>query len=249
VAHAPTLESFLRRDRTVVAVALFAVTAIAWIDLVYMARDMNVEGGVMEWGIDCFTAMFVMWMVMMVGMMIPSAAPAILLFSSLRRHSSTGSSSSTTLFALGYIVVWGAFSLIATLAQWALSEQALLSSSMKSEAPWLTAVLLIAAGTYQFSPLKKACLSKCRSPAQFLVEHWREGRLGSVVVGAKHGAYCVGCCWALMGLLFVFGVMNLLWIALLAAFVLLEKLFPSGPRISAWSGIAMVLIGLLFLNF
>jgi predicted metal-binding membrane protein len=120
---------------------------------------------------------------------------------------------------------------------------------MKSEAPLLSALIFIAAGLYQFSPMKQACLSKCRSPAQFLVEHWSEGRLGSLVLGVKHGAYCVGCCWAVMALLFVFGVMNLLWVAVLAALVLLEKLFPSGPRISAWSGVAMVLMGLLFLNF
>jgi predicted metal-binding membrane protein len=238
----------LKRDRALAGAALLAVTAIAWVDLVYMARDMNVAGGVSHWSAGYFTAMFFMWVVMMVGMMIPSATPAILLFASLRRHSGTGTAS-TTLFTLGYIIAWGAFSLAATSAQWALSAGMLLSSSMKSEAPLLSALIFIAAGLYQFSPMKLACLSKCRSPAQFLVEHWSEGRLGSLVLGVKHGAYCVGCCWAVMALLFVFGVMNLLWVAVLAALVLLEKLFPSGPRISAWSGVAMVSMGLLFLNF
>jgi predicted metal-binding membrane protein len=238
----------LKRDRALAGAALLAVTAIAWVDLAYMARDMDVAGGVARWSAGYFAAMFAMWVVMMAGMMIPSAAPAILLFASLRRHSSAGSSASTTLFTLGYLIAWGAFSFVATLAQWALSAGTLLSSSMTSEAPLLSALIFISAGLYQFSPVKQACLSKCRSPAQFLVEHWREGRLGSLAVGVKHGAYCVGCCWAVMALLFVFGVMNLLWVAVLAALVLLEKLFPSGPRISAWSGVAMVLMGLLFLN-
>ena len=242
------LESLVKRDRNLVGAALCAVTAIAWIDLAYMARGMGVESMPIHWSAGYFAAMFAMWVVMMVGMMIPSAAPAILLFSALRRHSRTSGLGATSLFAVGYLIAWTGFSLLATTAQWALSQASLLSPFMASEGPELGAFLFIAAGLYQLSPLKHACLSKCRSPAQFLVEHWRDGSLGSLVVGMEHGIYCVGCCWAVMALLFVFGVMNLMWVAVLAAFVLLEKLVPSGPRIAVWSGIAMLGMGLLLLN-
>jgi predicted metal-binding membrane protein len=245
---AVTLESLVRRDRHVVRLALCAVTAVAWIDLVYMARDMSAQGVPIHWGVGYFVAMFAMWVVMMVGMMTPSAAPAILLFSALRPASHTNGLRATTLFALGYFVAWTAFSFLATAAQWALSEASLLSPLMTSEGPELGAFLFIVAGLYQFSPLKHACLSKCRSPAQFLVEHWRDGRLGPLLLGMEHGIYCVGCCWAVMALLFVFGVMNLLWVAVLAAFVLLEKLVPSGTRIAVGSGIVMLGMGLLLLN-
>src|ERR1700694_2348098 len=240
--------SLVRRDRKLFMAALCAVTAIAWIDLAYMARGMGVESMPIHWSAGYFAAMFAMWVVMMVGMMIPSAAPAILLFSALRGHSRTNGLGATTLFAMGYLIAWTAFSLAATAAQWALSEASLLSPLMASERSELGAFLFIAAGLYQLSPLKHACLSKCRSPAQFLVEHWRDGSLGPLVVGIDRGIYCVGCCWAVVALLFVFGVMNLLWLAVLAAFVLLEKLLPSGSRIAVWSGIAMLGMGLLLLN-
>jgi predicted metal-binding membrane protein len=245
---AMALESLVRRDRHLVGLALCAVTAVAWIDLAYMARDMGAPGTMVHWSPGYFAAMFAMWAIMMLGMMIPSAAPAILLVSALRRRSHAGGLGATALFTAGYLIAWTGFSLLATTAQLALSEASLLSSLMTSEGPELGALLFIAAGLYQFSPLKRACLSKCRSPAQFLVEHWRDTRLGPLVVGVEHGAYCVGCCWAVMALLFVFGVMNLLWVALLAAFVLMEKLVPSGPRIGAWSGIVMLGVGVLLLN-
>jgi predicted metal-binding membrane protein len=242
------LEALLKRDRSLVGAALCAVTAIAWIDLVYVARDMGAQGMPVDWSPGYFAAMFAMWVVMMVGMMIPSATPAILLVSALRRRSHADGLGATTLFAVGYLIAWSGFSLIATTMQWALSEASLLSPLMASEGPESRAFLLITAGLYQFSPLKHACLSKCRSPAQFLVEHWRGGSLGPLVVGVEHGAYCVGCCWAVMALLFAFGVMNLLWVAALTAFVLVEKLVASGPRIGAWCGIVMLGMGLLVLN-
>jgi predicted metal-binding membrane protein len=241
-------EGLVQRDRNRVGVALFAVTAIAWIDLAYMARDMSAPGIPVHWSLGYFAAMFAMWAVMMVGMMIPSAAPAILLFSALRRRSSADGLGATALFAAGYLVSWTGFSLLATTMQWLLAEASLLSPLMTSEGPQLGGSIFIAAGLYPLSPLKRTCLSKCRSPAQFLVEHWRDGRVGALVVGIEHGAYCVGCCWAVMALLFVFGVMNLLWVAALAAFVLVEKLVASGPRIGAWTGIVMLGMGLLLLN-
>jgi predicted metal-binding membrane protein len=241
-------ESLVKRDRNLVGAALCAVAAIAWIDLAYMARGMGVEGMPIHWSAAYFAATFAMWVVMMVGMMIPSAAPAILLVAALRGHARASALGATTLFAVGYLIAWAGFSLAATVAQWALSEAALLSPWITSERSGLGALLFIAAGLYQLSPLKHACLSKCRSPAQFLVERWRDGNLGPLVVGMEHGIYCVGCCWAVMALLFVFGVMNLLWVAVLAAFVLVEKVVPSGPRIAAWSGIAMLGMGLMLLN-
>ena len=244
---AAALESLVTRDRRVTGVALCAVTVVAWIDLAFMARDMGALGTTVDWSPGYFAAMFAMWAIMMLGMMIPSAAPAILLVSALRRHSHAGGLGATALFTAGYVVAWTGFSLLATAAQMALSEASLLSSWMASEGPGLGGVLFIAAGLYQFSPLKRACLSKCRSPARFLVERWRDTRLGPLVVGIEHGAYCVGCCWAVMALLFVFGVMNLLWVALLAAFVLIEKLASPGARVDACSGIVMLGVGLVLL--
>jgi predicted metal-binding membrane protein len=242
-----SLESLVKRDRNLVGLALCTLTAIAWVDLAYMAREMGAPAIPVHWSPGYFAAMFAMWAVMMVGMMIPSAAPAILLVSALRRSTADGLRA-TTLFAMGYLIAWIGFSLLATTMQWALAEASLLSPMMTSEGPQLGGSIFIAAGLYQFSPLKRACLSKCRSPAQFLVDHWRDGRSGPLVVGIEHGAYCVGCCWAVMALLFVFGVMNLLWVAALAAFVLVEKLVASGPRIGAWTGIVMLGMGLLLLN-
>ena len=242
-------EALAKRDHRLVLGALCALVALAWIDLAFMARAMHLAPDVPEpWSAGYFAAMFAMWAIMMVAMMVPSAAPTILLFSALRRYAKPRALGDTALFGAGYLVAWTAFSLFATVAQWALSTRSLLSSAMTSEGPALGAAIFIAAGVYQFSPLKSACLSKCRSPAQFLVEHRHEGPWGALRMGIEHGLYCIGCCWALMALLFVFGVMNLLWAAALAALVLAEKLLPSGARVARWAGIVMLGMGLLLLN-
>ena len=162
----------------------------------------------------------------MAGMMLPSAAPMILLYGQVNRRRATSTQySPVAAFTLGYLVVWNGFSLLATGLQWYLEQQALLSPMMVSNSHLLSGALLIAAGAYQITPLKQACLRQCRSPLQFIQHYWRNGTLGAFSMGLHHGLFCLGCCWSLMLLLFVAGVMNLLWIALLSIFVLTEKLF------------------------
>jgi predicted metal-binding membrane protein len=248
-ASGAAFEHLLKRDSVPAFVALLALTALAWIVLVFMAADMGEPTqAIVAWSPGYFAAMCAMWMVMMAGMMIPSATPAILLFSALRRHAGASASRDTALFAAGYLVAWSAFSLVATALQWALTETALLSGALASEGGTLAGALFIVAGAYQFSTLKTACLMKCRAPASFLVEHRRDGALGPLVMGMHHGLHCVGCCGPLMALLFAFGVMNLLWVAALSAFVFGEKLFPDGRRFGRIGGAVMVGLGLLLLN-
>ncbi len=198
------------------------------------------------WTVGQFVLMFLMWAVMMVGMMLPSASPMILLYDRVReRQEAKGASlAGTGVFALGYVAAWALFSLVAVCAQWALEQAALLSPMMVSASPWLGGGLLILAGLYQWTPLKNACLVHCRAPITFLAHHWRKGGLGAFRMGLHHGLFCVGCCWVLMALLFVFGVMNLLWIAALAIFVLLEKILPRGDLVGRVSGGLMIAAGL-----
>lgn len=187
---------------------------------------------------------FAMWAVMMVGMMLPSAAPMILLFSALhrKRREQNAPHVPTLVFLLGYLAVWTAFSGAATLAQWGLHGAALLSPGMALSSPIVGGALLVAAGIYQWTPFKEACLRKCRTPLDFLMTEWREGVCGAVVMGLRHGLFCAGCCALLMGILFVAGVMNLLWVAGVAAFILVEKVAPkhrwtarlSGSGLAAW---------------
>lgn len=198
-----------------------------------------------ETGSGRFVVVFAMWAVMMVAMMLPSAAPTILLFAALMRARATGRTiSSTAIFAAGYVLVWTVFSVAATITHSALEQAALVSPAMRATTVAVAGLLLIAAGAYQFTPLKDACLRHCRSPIQFLTRHWRAGRAGALRLGLFHGAYCVGCCWALMGLLFVGGVMNLVWVAAMAVFILLEKTAFLGTRFGrAVSGAGLMAAG------
>ena len=253
------LEALLKRDRTVVAVSLVAVTALAWTYLLYLASRMGgMEMGGMEmstnmalpqmdaWGPVELLLTFVMWSVMMVAMMIPSAVPLILLFTKINRtrREREDSALPTATFVSGYLLVWTGLSALATLMQWGLHDAGLLSPMMKSSSSLVSGTLLIAAGVYQWTPWKRACLIHCRSPLHFIISEWRSGALGALRMGSRHGVYCVGCCWALMAVLFVAGIMNLLWVAAVAAFVLAEKLIPSGEFIGRSAGIVLILIGL-----
>lgn len=242
-----------RRDRRIVLAGLAGVTALCWAYLVYLALRMAamppMPGMAMPqwqpWGVVDLLLMLLMWVVMMVAMMVPSATPMILTFTSLhRRRAAEGDAvAPTVVFLAGYAIVWSAFSLAATLAQWGLHEAALLSPMMVSTSPIVGGLLLIAAGAYQWSALKRVCLSKCRMPLAFLLSEWREGAPGALVMGMRHGAFCTGCCWALMALLFVGGVMNLLWVAVIAAFVLVEKLAPQGLRVARIAGLGLIAWG------
>ena len=251
-------QSLLTRDRVIVLSGLAAVASLAWAYMFYLAADMDDMAMVADvatpqmrvWTAVDLILLFLMWAVMMVAMMVPSAAPLILVVAGVnrRRRERDDPLIATAVFAAGYLLVWTAFSAVATVAQWALHVGALLSPMMVATSPILGAAILIAAGVFQFTPLKHACLAHCRSPFGFIMSHWREGRWGALRMGLAHGSYCVGCCWTLMALLFVAGVMNLLWVAAIAIFVLAEKVLPCGELVGLVAGGVLVLagVGILF---
>jgi predicted metal-binding membrane protein len=205
------------------------------------------------WPPSMWALTIAMWWVMMIAMMSPSATPAILLYARVHRHSALQGQANANLaptgaFAAGYLFIWLAFSVAAASLQWLLVRADLVSALlMGSQSRWLSSALLVAVGLYQLSPLKGLCLEHCRSPTEFLTKHWRPGAAGAVRLGVLHGAYCVGCCWALMALLFVGGVMNLIWIAALTLLVLVEKLAPAGPMIARGLGVILVIAGVVVL--
>jgi predicted metal-binding membrane protein len=236
-----------------VLAALAGVTGLSWLYLVAMAGGM--ESGPMSmlelrpWTPAHFGMMFAMWAIMMVGMMLPSATPATLVYTAVARKAAREGTpvAPVAAFVLGYLTMWTLFSAGATVAQWGLERAALLSPMLVSNSAVLGGALLVAAGAYQLTPWKDACLEHCRSPAHFVAQHWRPGTGGALRMGMEHGAYCLGCCWVLMGLLFFGGVMNLLWIAAIALFVLLEKVLPFGAGGGRWAGYAMITAGALVL--
>jgi predicted metal-binding membrane protein len=197
------------------------------------------------WSLANWLAVFAMWSVMMAAMMLPSATPIVLTFSALNRK--RGEDARSLSFAAGYLVLWALFGAMAVTAQWALQSAGLLSPMIVSTSAWLTGVLLLIAGVFQFTPLKHACLRACRSPLGFLMSEWQEGLAGAWRMGLRHGLYCLGCCWALMALLFVGGVMNILWIAALAALVAIEKLAPRGEQVAQLLGFLLIGAGIMTL--
>lgn len=242
-------EAAYRRDRAVIVTALSGVTVFAWL---YMA-DMAAQAGAHvhhampagAWGARELLLAFLMWNVMMVGMMIPTASPMILTFAVTNRRAREQHRPfvPTTFFVLGYLLAWAAYSAAATLMQWALQSAALLTPETVRATPAISGSLLIAAGIFQWSALKYNCLTQCRSPLSFLLTEWREGKRGALLMGAKHGAYCVGCCWAIMALMLVAGAMNLLWTAALAIYMLLEKVVPRGHEVGRAVGVLFVAAG------
>jgi predicted metal-binding membrane protein len=189
---------------------------------------------------------FAMWAVMMAGMMAPSAAPVLLVFAGAQsRQAGVRAGVTVPAFASGYFAVWTGFSAGAALVQGWLHQHALLSPMMAASSPRVAGAILTGAGIYQFSPLKTACLAHCQSPLGFLMTHWRAGVTGAFRMGARHGLHCLGCCWALMAVLFAVGVMNLIWVAALTAVVLLEKVVPAGPWLPRAAGVAMIAGGVI----
>jgi predicted metal-binding membrane protein len=265
------LEATLKRDRWIVLVALGIVIAAAWayllsgagmemsaLEMTRMSGQGNARAlaahGMMTPAVytpGYTVLMFFMWWVMMVAMMVPSAAPMILLFTSInRRQIETGNPHvGTGFFTLGYLLVWAFFSVIAVGLQWGFQRIGVLSPMLVGTNVAFGGILLVAAGIYQLTPVKQACLRHCRSPLEYLANHWRPGALGALRMGAVHGAICMGCCWFLMGLLFLGGVMNLYWIAGIAVFVLLEKTIPAGRWLSYASGIVLLSWGVALLAF
>jgi predicted metal-binding membrane protein len=257
--HDTALEAALRRDRLIVVGALAVIASLAWGYLLWLAADMDMGGmdmtgfrmipagiGIMApadapWRAIEFGFVFAMWAVMMVGMMAPSAAPMILMYARVGRQATAAGKplAATGWFTAGYFLAWTGFSLAATLVQWMLERAALLDSRMAGVSHALAGIVLMAAGIYQWTPLKDVCLARCQSPLQFLMRYggFRGDVPGCLLLGLRHGAYCVGCCWMFMALLFVVGVMNVLWIAAITILVLAEKVIPAGraiARIAGW---------------
>jgi predicted metal-binding membrane protein len=264
-------EKLLRRDRLVVVGGLGLLTVLAWLYILtgagtgmsvwhmislslfpHRLGEKAMDGMTMPprvWSPSYWIIALLMWWIMMVAMMTPSAAPMILLYARATRHAQADRRLQpgvvpTAAFAGGYLIAWLGFSVAATLLMWLLERSGALSATrMASTGAWLSGCLLVAAGLYQFSSLKNACLSVCRAPADFLSRHWRPGASGALRMGMEHGAFCVGCCWALMALLFVGGVMNILWVAILTLLVLAEKVSLQGRWVSRVAGVALVAWG------
>jgi predicted metal-binding membrane protein len=265
----PTLlEALLERDRLILVTGLAIVIVAAWAWILFgsgpgigastmtgmpqqqmpVASDRGMGGMAMSvmtpavWTPGYAVLIFLMWWIMMIAMMLPSATPTLLLFARVNRKERTGGRPyvPTTAFASGYMAVWGGFSAIAAGVQWELERLGLLSSMMVTTSVWLGGGILAAAGAWQLTPLKNVCLRHCRSPWSFLANSWRPGGLGAFRMGMEHGAYCLGCCWFLMGLLFFGGIMNLYWIFGLAVFVLIEKTIPMGHWFGRIIGVGLV---------
>jgi predicted metal-binding membrane protein len=227
---------------------LVFITLLAWSYLFYLHSSMShmtieqmAAPNLQPWTLMDFVMMFIMWAVMMAAMMLPSAMPTIWLYAKINQNK--GRPINNTLFVSGYLALWAAFSFVATLLQWAFHAHGLLSVMDATNSPALGGAVLILAGIYQWLPYKRVCLNHCRSPLAFLMTSWREGASGAWRMGLHHGAYCVGCCWALMLVLFVVGVMNLLWVLMIALYVLLEKWLFNGESVSRWAGLALMIWG------
>jgi predicted metal-binding membrane protein len=247
--HSRMLETALRRDRLVILASLLVLAGLSWLYLWREADAMHrMMTGLQPMAMQPTAASavtlllaFLMWTIMMAGMMLPSASPMMLFFAAIaRKNRDRGVLPATWLFAGGYLLVWMAFSFGATGLQVLFEEMQLASSMMVATSKWLSSAILIGAGLYQWSSLKGQCLTQCRSPIHFITGHWQPDRLGALRMGMTHGLYCVGCCWAIMLLLFVGGVMNLLWVAGIAGFVLLEKLVPAGRLVGRITGIGLI---------
>lgn len=269
---ATRLELLLKRDRAVVLAAVVAIAALAWAYVAWLAANMGAAapsgtdmpgmdmpgmdmGGTLApalrgWSVGDFAFMFAMWAIMMIGMMLPSVAPMLLVYAGVGRQAGSQGKpfAATAWFAAGYLLAWVAFSMIATSAQWIL-ESVLLLTPMTGIGTRIGGVVLIAAGIYQCTPLKDVCLSTCQSPMQFIMRHggFRSDPRGAINLGVEHGTYCIGCCWALMAILFVVGIMNLLWVAAIAAFILLEKIIVPGRLLSRAAGTVLIGAGVWML--
>lgn len=259
VRSQPPVAGILPRDRVLIVSCILLITALAWAYLVDLHLEMSSSAATTmmmqmtmmidtQWTASDVFFTFTMWAVMMVGMMSATATPVLLLFADMQaQRTKRRASLAVMLFGLGYIVIWFGFSAFAALAQWGLHQAALLSPEMATTSRYLAGAILVAAGVYQLTPAKGACLRQCQSPLGFLMSRWRDGNTGALQMGLRHGVYCLGCCWALMCVLFAVGVMNLAWVAVLTAFILLEKFSNMGALIARAGGIAIIAFGVLVL--
>jgi predicted metal-binding membrane protein len=236
------------RDRIAILGALGGLAAIGWLytwqqaDAMNGMADMAMPAGFTPWTAEDLALNLLIWWVMMIGMMLPSATPMILVFAAINRRKRERAEPfvPTAVFTAGYLVVWGLFGFAATAAEWGLEQAALISPESQRVGPLFAAGIVAAAGLYQLTPLKTACLAHCRSPFEFILTHWKTGTRGAFRMGVEHGFFCLGCCWVLMALLFAGGVMSLVWMAALAVFVLVEKVLPAGRWVARASGVAML---------
>lgn len=259
-----SVEHILRHDRLIIigGLGLVIILAAAYtvlgvgmpmssISMTQMAIDMpHMVMQTENWVLEYAVLVFLMWCVMMVAMMLPSAAPAILLFAAMARKRTTVQSPfiTTSYFVLGYLFVWTGFSAIATSLQWGLETIGSMSGMMEITSTPLAAATLMAAGLYQLTPLKSACLKHCQHPLFFMIHHWKPGNSGALRMGLAHGGYCLGCCWFLMMLLFVGGIMNLFWIAGIAIYVAIEKLTANRPWVTSLIGVILLVSGIWLLT-
>jgi len=257
------LDRLIRHDRWLVAAALVLVSLLAWtwllsgagmgMDAFEMTRHSRMSMDMMEapvWTTAYVLLMFFMWWIMMVAMMLPSATPTILLAAAINRRSSESIPpfGPTSMFVAGYLLAWAVFSAIAVAAQWWMQQNGWLNNMLVGQSSSINGSLLLSAGLWQFTPWKYACLSHCKSPVEFLSTQTRKGLYGALRTGLSHGSYCLGCCWFLMALLFVGGVMNLFWIIGLSIYVWVEKILPGGHTISRLMGGFLALWGLAILT-
>ncbi len=264
-----TIERILIYDRMVVIGALLLVIAASWAYLLAgagtgmstwamtswrMALGLSKAMAMpVEWSPTYAVVMFFMWWIMMIAMMLPSAAPMVLIYSKIQSKSAVRAGTPhntlpTAAFVAGYLAAWAAFSILAAALQWGFEAIGVLSPMMMNATNQVFAgLILVLAGLYQMTPLKQACLEHCRGPLSFLMHHWRPGATGAFQMGLHHGAYCLGCCWGLMAILFFGGIMNLYWIIALAVLVLLEKMLPSGPTVAYVTGALLTVWGATFL--
>jgi predicted metal-binding membrane protein len=251
------LSLVLKRDRVVIGTVSAVIAAVAWGYLIYEARRMNARGvceclamkmggpDPTDWRPMSLLPLFLMWAGMMVAMMLPSATPMIVTFAAVSRNRRRQERPyvPVAVFVLGYLTIWCGFSVLAAIVQWLLHRKALLSPAMSSSSALFAGGLILFAGLFQLTPLKQSCLRQCRSPLQFIMTRWREGFGGAFIMGLEHGAFCTGCCWALMALLFVTGVMNIFWVAILTLAVAVEKLLPRQRWVSLTSALLLVAWG------
>ena len=244
-----TLTKLLRQDRAIVIAGAAAISVLGWSYLVYEGwamQHMDLVSMAMPstgaWGLADLLMVFAMWTIMMIATMVPSVTPMLLTFATINRsrHANGRVFVPLWVFLTGYLTLWTGFSVAATLGQWGLHSLALISPMMLGTSPLLGSLLLMAAGVYQWTPLKNACLRHCRMPLQFLLTCWQDGTAGAFFMGLRHGIYCLGCCWLLMTVLFAVGVMNLAWIAALSVFVLVEKIIPRGLWVAKAVGLALM---------
>ena len=244
------LASVFNRDYLLVFPVLILLIVISWVYISNLSNSTDsmkevsmIQGN--EWMLNDFIAVFAMWSAMMIAMMLPSAVPMILVFSTVNRKRRENGNSfvGTWIFVLGNVIVWVSFGFVASLLQFVLHNLSVISDQLKLINPFASGIVLVAAGIYQFTTVKDVCLNNCQSPLSFVLSFWKEGKTGAFLMGIRHGIYCMGCCWLLMALLFVAGIMNILWIALIAVFVVIEKMIKKQRLVSYAAGFALIILG------